>query len=48
MRLEKAETRGEGICGGCKLKTSCTKIALSQASSSPNTDGFEEDLGVIN
>lgn len=48
MRLEKAETRGEGICGGCKLKTSCTKIAFSQASSSPNTDGFEEDLGVIN
>ena len=44
MRLGKAETWGEGIRGGCELKASCTKIGLSQASSSPNTDGFEEAM----
>ena len=29
------------------IKDKLYKIVLSQTSSSPNTDGFEEDLGVI-
>lgn len=45
MKLGKAETWREVCVKDSELKTSCTKISLSQQRCSPDTDGFEEDLG---